>query len=93
MLIMNQKNDAVLNMDHIKKIFNAGGEVLAESRNGDLDSLGDYATTERAAAVLMEIVEKYGQYIRVQGGPCITTEGYVQPLMFEPPKVYTMPKE
>lgn len=89
MLIMNQKNNAVLNLDHIKKVFTAGGEVLAESRDGDLDSLGDYDTAERANAVLMEIICTYSQYSTYTSAQRFG----VHHTAFEPPKVYTMPEE
>jgi|GEM_PF-2539790 len=54
-------------------------------------TLGEYPTEERAQEVLQEIAEKYGSYIKVDGGPLLTMDAYVQPLLFTPPKVYTMP--
>ncbi len=37
--------------------------------------------------------QECGKYLSVSGGPCLTVETYVQPMAFEPPKVYMMPEE
>ena len=93
MLIMNQDRNQLLNMDHFGKVFQAGTEILAENRLGDMESLGKYATPERAGEVLLEIGKKYAEWLKVEGGPCLTSDAYVQPLMFNPPKLFEMPSE
>ena len=105
MLIMNQQKTALLNINHIKTIdasplYLAVGDkpdnradVLAVDQAGTILPLGRYATLDRAKAVLMEISQEYGKYLGVSGGPCLTVEAYVQPMVFEPPKVYMMPEE
>ena len=55
--------------------------------------MGRYASLDRAKAVLLEIAQEYGKYLSTPGGPCLTVEAYVQPMAFEPPKVYMMPEE
>lgn len=42
--------------------------------------------------MLAELANEYGKYYRVDGGPMATVDAFVQPLMFEPPKVYKMPE-
>lgn len=104
MMIMNQWRDAMLNTDHIKKLEASypmlegddgsdRGEVMAVDQAGNTLVIGRYASRDRAKAVLAEIAEEYGRYLSVKGGPCLTVEAYVQPMMFEPPKVYMMPEE
>ena len=105
MLIMNQQKTALLNINHIKTIdasplYLAVGDkpdnradVLAVDQAGTILPLGRYATLDRAKAVLLEISQEYGKYLGVSGGPCLTVDAYVQPMVFEPPKVYMMPEE
>ena len=105
MLIMNQQKTALLNINHIKTIdasplYLAVGDkpdnradVQAVDQAGTILPLGRYATLDRAKAVLLEIAQEYGKYLSVSGGPCLTVETYVQPMAFEPPKVYMMPEE
>lgn len=105
MLIMNQQKTALLNVSHIKIIDatfpyltvgdkqNNRAEVQAVDQAGTILSLGRYASLDRAKAVLLEIAQKYGKYLSTPGGPCLTVEAYVQPMAFEPPKVYMMPEE
>ncbi len=103
MLIMNQQKTALLNINHIKTIdasplYLAVGDkpdnradVQAVDQAGMILPLGRYATLDRAKAVLLEIAQEYGKYLSVSGG--LTVETYVQPMAFEPPKVYMMPEE
>lgn len=94
MLIVSQSKTLLLNMDHIVRIFNAGAEVLAVDRNKDTNLLGEYEDTTRAVAVLAEIAAEYAKYFRCKGGPIFTQPGgYVQPMMFEPPKRFEMPEK
>lgn len=94
MLIVFQNKTVLLNVDHIVRIFNAGAEVLAVDLNKDTNLLGEYEDTTRAVAVLAEIAEEYAKYYRCSGGPILTHPGgYVQPMMFEPPKLFKMPEK
>ena len=100
MLIMNQQKTALLNINHIKTLYLAVGDkpenradVQAVDQAGTILPLGRYASLDRAKAVLLEIAQEYGKYLSVSGGPCLTVEAYVQPMVFEPPKVYMMPEE
>lgn len=93
MLILSQDKTMLLNLDHITRIKNTGGEIIAVDDNRVTNTLGTYETTDRAAQVVMEIATKYGQYMKVEGGPIYTKPGgYVQPILFDPPKVYEMPQ-
>ena len=105
MLIMNQQKTALLNVSHIKTIdasfpyLTVGdkqgnhAEVQAVDQAGTILPLGRYASLDRAKDVLLEIAQEYGKYLSTPGGQCLTAEAYVQPLVFEPPKVYMMPEE
>lgn len=93
MLIMTQSKTGLVNMGQVIRVFAAGGDIMAEDRNGAMTLLGTYEKTERCAEIVMEIAEKYASYIRVEGGPSLTVNAYVQPMMFEPPKLYQMPQE
>lgn len=104
MLIMNQQRATILNVSYIKEIEasfpwleDAGKSeyayVLAVDQSGKIMQLGRYASLDRAKAVLLEITQEYGKYLSTPGGPCLTVDAYVQPMAFEPPKVYMMPEE
>lgn len=93
MLIMTQAKTGLVNMGQVIRIFAAGGDVMAEDRNAAIILLGSYQKTERCAEVVMEIAEKYASYLRVEGGQSLTVDAYIQPKMFEPPKLYQMPTE
>ena len=93
MLIMTQSKTGLVNMGQVIRVFAAGGDIMAEDRNGAMTLLGTYEKTERCAEIVMEIAEKYASYIRVEGGPSPTVNAYDQPMMFEPPKLYQMPQE
>ena len=81
MLIMTQSKTGLVNTNQVIRVFAAGGDVMAEDRNGAMTLLGSYAKAERCVEIVAEIAAKYASYIRVQ------------PLMFEPPKLYQMPEE
>ena len=105
MLIMNQQKTALLNVSHIKTIDasplylavgvkpDSRADIQAVDRAGAILPLGRYASLDRAKAVLLEIAQEYRKYLSTQGGPCLTVDAYVQPMAFEPPKVYMMPEE
>lgn len=93
MLIMTQSKTGLVNTNQIIRVFAAGGDVMAEDRNGAMTLLGAYAKAERCVEIVAEIAAKYASYIKVEGGPSLTVNAYVQPLMFEPPKLYQMPEE
>lgn len=90
MLIFTQDKDCLLNIDKANLLDICGFAVVACGEGWQL-TLGKYESTERAKEVLAEIAEKYREYLRVNGGPLLTQPGYVQPVVFEPPKVYEMP--
>lgn len=93
MLIMTQSKTGLVNANQVIRIFAAGGDVMAEDRNGAMTLLGSYEKAERCVEIVGEIAAKYASYIGVEGGPSLTVNAYVQPLMFEPPKLYQMPEE
>ena len=94
MLILSQDKNMLLNLDHITRIKNAGSEVIAVDTNRVTNTLGEYETQERAISVIAEIAKMFTKYLRVEGGPIIAQPGgFVQPMMFEPPKVYEMPQK
>ena len=92
MLIMTQAKTGLVNMDQIIRIFASGGDVMAEDRNSALTLLGSYKEASRCAEIVVDIADKYARYFKVDGGPSLTHNAFVQPLMFEPPKVYEMPQ-
>lgn len=64
------------------------GAVMMEAQE---TVLGEYSSSDEAEKVLEELANEYGKYYRVEGGQMATVNAFVQPLMFEPPKVYKMP--
>ncbi len=93
MLIMTQAKTGLVNMGQIIRVFAAGGDVMAEDRNSAIILLGSYQKAGRCAEIVMEIAGEYARYFKVEGGQCLTANAYVQPLMFEPPKLYQMPED
>lgn len=93
MILISQSKTVLLNFNHIIRILNAGPDVIAVDRNGANLILGSYKDVPRAVAVLGEIADEYSKYYRTDGGPLATVDAFVQPMMFEPPKRYEMPKE
>ena len=58
------------------------------------NDLGTYQTEERAKEVLQEIINKYSNYLQLNGGPAIMKGDIdIQPNIFNIPKVYYMPNE
>lgn len=90
MLIFTQDKDCLLNIDKAKMLSVCGFAVVACGEGWQL-TLGKYESPERAKDVLDEIAEKYSEFRGTNGGPLLTQPGYVQPMLFEPPKVYEMP--
>lgn len=104
MLIKTQSgtsNVEVVNMDHVICIeTNAFGcddrtcwIVNAETVNDETVCLGIYKSIMRAKEIVQEIVDEFWKYTYEQGRQDLYTRSYVQPIAFEPPKVYRMPKE
>lgn len=87
MIIVSQDKDNIVNFDRIKSLWiddnvldrtNTTFEILADD-----ESLGEYATEERAKEVLSEIIERYTNWNNLV---------YGQPTGECSPK-YEMPKE
>ena len=101
MLIFSQDRTMLLNMDGgIYAIEAQGRRVVAVGGRRQVGQavvevaetvLGEYSSSDAAEKVLAELANEYGKYYRVDGGPMATVDAFVQPLMFEPPKVYKMP--
>ena len=93
MLIFSQDRTALVNLDvGIFAITAQGNIVVATEGQTKMQiKLGEYRTSDEAQKVLAELANEYGKYYRVDGGPMATVDAFVQPLMFEPPKVYKMP--
>jgi len=96
MLLLNQRRDALLNVDHVKKLKASysdedgnQAEVIAVDQAGTILTVGCYASLYRAKAVLAEIACAYSQYSTYTS----TKRFNVQQTPFEPPKVYIMPEE
>lgn len=90
MLILDQGKMALLNLDHIVRISVEGQSVYVRQAHTEETTIGVYKSQQRATEVLAEIVSTYGSYIIVQGKPL---HQFVQPMAFNPSKVYTMPEE
>ena len=56
-------------------------------------SIGKYSTEKKAIKVLDMIQNEYGIHIYGDGGPMATTNHYVPPFGFIPPKVFQMPQD
>ncbi|MCU6701309.1 hypothetical protein [Muriventricola aceti] len=94
MLIVSQNKNTILNVEHIVRIFNAGAEVVSVDTNGTKTSIGEYANAERAMEVIHEIAVENAKYFKCEGGPIYSKPGgYVQPILFEPPKTFEMPEK
>ena len=91
MLILSQDKTMLLNLDHITRIKSTGGEILAVDTNRVTNILGEYSSGDAAEKVLQEIIAEYSKFFRCDGGPLATMDAYVQPMMFEAPKIYKMP--
>lgn len=81
----------VINLHHVVSISAIENKVCASGLPCWTETLGEYSSSDAAEKVLREITEEYGRFFRVDGGPLATVNAYVQPMMFEPPKVYKMP--
>lgn len=90
MLIFTQDRDCLFNIDKARMLDICGFSIIAFGEDWQL-TLGKYESTERAKEVLAEIAEEYSVFRGTSGGPLLTQPGYVQPMLFEPPKVYEMP--
>ena len=93
MLIFSQDRTALVNMDvGIFAITAQGNIVVATEGHTKIQiKLGEYSTGDEALKVLAELADEYAMYYRTDGGPLAMVAAFVQPLMFEPPKVYKMP--
>lgn len=85
MVIVSQNKNIIVNFDNIAHIFIESGSktTIGYGRmSGCSETLGYYATEQRAKEVLKEIVSKYRQY-NLDNNKAVTIL----------PKVYEMPKE
>lgn len=92
MLILSQDKTILMNLDHITRIKRTGGEIIAIDTNLVKNTLGEYSSSDAAENVLLEIIEVYSKFFSTKGGLLATINAYVQPMMFEAPKVYEMPE-
>ena len=56
-------------------------------------SIGLYSSEEKALKVLDMIQEKYLSYMELNGGMMATANFYIQPNMWNMPKVFQMPAD
>lgn len=91
MLILSQDGTSLVNMAHIESVVAKGRNVYAFPSDQDRYRLGEYANSDIAEKVVREIGAEYSRFFRCDGGPLLTRPEYVQPFMFEPPKLYKMP--
>lgn len=90
----------VVNMDHVVSIetnpFDGDDRaywiIRAKTVNNETVCLGIYKSIMRAKEIVQEIVDEFGKYTYEKGRQDLYTRSYVQPIAFEPPKVYRMPK-
>ena len=98
MIIVSQDKERIINFKNITDIdieFIHSDYELRASFVGEVGSfnIGNYETEERAKEVLQEIVSKYGEYLKLEGGPAIIQgQMDVQPNIFNIPKIYEMPE-
>lgn len=90
MLIYKQDRSMAINFRYIRAVEVVERNVVAIGEDWT-EPLGEYSSSDAAEKVLKEITEEYSKFFRVDGGPLATVNAYVQPMMFEPPKVYKMP--
>lgn len=109
MLILSQKGNVMVNMDHLQAITTyifgdyQNGKIVGKkyrvmawygADEDDYWAIGDYATEDRAKEVIKEIWQKYGQYLHRPGGPAILRGSVdVSEAFWVLPKIYEMPQE
>lgn len=99
MIIVSQDKKKIVNFDNLTQIYITQDEeeteifIRCETVDSLYDDLGVYKTEERAKEVLQEIVLKYGEYLKLEGGPAIIQgQMDIQPNIFNIPKIYYMPE-
>lgn len=94
MIIVSQNRQTAINLETMHSLYIHDGIVYAADGTAtERIRLGAYSSDDRAKEVLKKITDTYGRYIFSEGGPMLTMEAYVQPMAFNPPKVYEMPEE
>lgn len=98
MIIVGQDKDLILNFDRVNFIKIEPDEndfdIEINYADDDWDVIATYKSFERAQEVLKEIVSRYSEYLRLQGGPAVLQgQNDVAPAIFNVPKIYEMPKE
>lgn len=98
MIIVSRDKKSIHNFDNIlniqiEKIDNTYKLIIYDEIN-DRSSLGEYRTEKRAKEVLQEIAKTYASYLKLEGGPALLQgQKYIQPNIFNIPKVYYMPEK
>ena len=98
MIIVTQDKRMMINFNNVNVIRVANGKIYSYDntygREIDADLLGCYKNDQRAKEVLREIANRYAEYYQIKGGHSVLNNGgYIQPNMFDFPKVYEMPAE
>ena len=98
MIIVSQTRDVIVNFERINyiKIEPDQNEYDIEINYGDdyFDVIGTYDSFERAQEILNEIVKKYSEYLKLEGGPAILQgQTDIQPNIFNIPKIYKLPEK
>ena len=95
MMIRSQSKRYLVNMENVQQIYVEGVNIMACFVDGNDDGclcLGVYAA-EKALKVLDMIQNKYLSYTKVNGGMTATANFYIQPNMWNMPKVFQMPAD
>ncbi|MEE1389273.1 MAG: hypothetical protein U0M00_01700 [Clostridia bacterium] len=94
MIIVSQDKDKIFNFDNVSLIFIQDNNEIWVDTEKTCNPLGKYHTKERTKEVLQDIVNEYGKYLELKGGPAILQGDMdIQPNIFNIPKVYYMPEE
>ena len=99
MIIVSQDKGKIINFDNMTRVyitFDEGDDdvcIRTETVDSLYEDLGYYKTEGRAKEVLQEIAQKFSSYLKLEGGPAILQgQMYIQPNIFNIPKVYEMPE-
>lgn len=105
MLIMSQDRKSLYTLEGLSDVFlsTAYGDIkegepvkVLASLPRDVEGiaiLGAYKSEGRAMEILEEIANKYGEYLKCDGGYNPFTGSTTSPAAFAIPKVYRMPEE
>jgi hypothetical protein len=94
MLIRSQNKAVIINLDNIDSISADCWSGEVNVFNGeDAVIIGQYSSKEKAIKVLDMIQKEYGTHYYGTGGPMATSNFYIPPFGFDPPKVFQMPQD